>query len=89
MTSSPWVEVLFVGQPETRGEIDAIRVEKRHAFLAQQSGHDVRVAPMRAAAQEPVAIDDPGDTEARPCQVRGSAPSRLSVPSGVCQGRAR
>jgi hypothetical protein len=30
-----WVECLFVGQPEARGEIDTIRVEKRHAFVVQ------------------------------------------------------
>ena len=52
------VEGLFVGQPEARGEIDTIRVEKWHAFVAQQPGHDVGVTPVPASAQEPVAIDD-------------------------------
>ena len=52
------LEVIFIGQPEARGEIDAIRVEKRHAFVAEQSGHDVGVAPVPASAQESVAIDD-------------------------------
>jgi hypothetical protein len=52
------VEALFVGQPEACGEIDTIRVEKRHAFVVQQTGHDVGVAPVPASAQEPVAVDD-------------------------------
>ena len=51
-------EVVFIGKPEASGEIDAMRVKKRHAFVVQQSGHDVGVAPVPAAAQEPVAIDD-------------------------------
>ena len=33
-------------------------IEKRHVLVVQQAGHDVGVAPVPAAAQEPVAIDD-------------------------------